>query len=600
MNPAFRRMLYLLIGALLLFHPVRGIADEAQATDAVASSWHDLWGVFYVPLTPVVAADLKVAGTGRLVTAVAVASAADHSGLKRGDVLRQWDTVQSADATVAIQYSRGNETQTTTLTTRRHDLREQQFGVRSKRPHPATLIIDPAGGGDYRTVTAGLISASLGDTVEISAGVYHESIIVPGGVTLRRKPGAAVHLSSQTCPVLVCGAADVTLEGLSLGGVHKALLIRNSRNLEVRGCALAATGNDVVDCTNSDKVRINECRITGSKPARGLLLSESKCVLNASIVANCKTAVEAQKLSEVQCVGNLIEANMNGIIAVNSELTASGNSITGLGSGIGISLNQANCELLENSVRKHECGVEIVQANGTVADNSLSENNDGMRLRSGQLKVVGNVVMGNRQHGVFVGSPAQGKDAALPVVLERNTIANNGAVGILAMNCQATIAFNLIDENAYGISVASGTAKLDHNTIVNNNLWGVVVGEQATVSIENCAIAFNHVGIFADVTSKVSVNRNAVFGHLAEKGSTLTDGNYARRDRLVISTGQAVPIWIFPAHDLRSPQDINEDPQFVQASTDYRLQAGSPLVVNDVFSGAFAPVASEVLLENNP
>jgi len=590
LNLVFHKTIHALAVALLLFHAgdVAAADREALATNLLESRWNDPWGVFQVPLTPTLAADLKEKGTGSLLTAVAAESSAHRAGLKIGDVVRHWDVANDPRGVVRITYTRGGQVRNTTLTTGRHDLSKQKFVAPKQRSHAAPLIIDSAGHGDYQTITAGLISAGSGDTIEIHSGVYRERVTVPSGITLRRKPGDAVLWSFQTCPVLICGVNGVTLDGLSLAGHDDALRVLNSSHVTVRDCTLVAD-TDVIDCTNASKFRLKACRIRGSGKGRGLLLAGSKCELNACIVADCRTAVEAIKSSAVQCVGNLMEGNTNGIITVSSETKARGNSINGLGNGLGISVKQSQCELLENTIRNHECGVDVAQTNGTVTSNSLLQNNYGMWLRGGTLTAAGNVVVGNHQHGIFLGELAPRKDAGLTVVLERNTITNNGKVGIITANCQATIAFNFVGENGYGISLVSGTAELDHNTIVDNHLWGVQVAEQASASIANNVIAFNRVGIFADVKSKVKVYRNAVFGHLVEKGKTLTNGDYARRDRMVISTGNSVPVWIFPASNLRSQQDINVNPHFVQAGKDYHLRADSPLVIGDDYLGAYAP-----------
>ncbi len=565
----------LLAGASLSLAADEQVPAEKPLHEA---TWQSVLGAFVISMSGPLAADLGLPEKGMLVAAVLKGSTSDEAGIRRGDLIVSLEIVTEPVAKVEIGVLRDSRQLSLTAPTRKHGWGKGQFvEPAASSAKPRTIVVDPSGGGDYRTITAALMTANPGDTVRARDGVYREGLLVPGGVTLEAAEARGVHIRAAT-PLRVVGARDVTLRGLSLAGGWWSLSVDNSEGVTLEDCDIAAGQASGAFIADSTDVLITGCSFIGTPKATGIFLQATKGRVTNNIISSHWTGIMMSGSPEVDIAENLFDANRIGISASDSKLTARKNTITGTGAdGKGIHGSKAEIHLAENSIRSHLIGVHIEEGKGDILNNLISQNGLAISITSGEFDISENALLSNTHMGVFLDGPADAPDGLRKVRITKNTISANGGTGIHARRIKAEIRYNLLDGNGNGVIFDNCQADVRNNTIVLQKGTGIGIGADCQLAIYNNIVAFNRWGISFDVSSKWERGFNNVFGNIASRDLPAVDGNYFRRDWIGTRSGDKIQIVVYPAYDLKADTDISVDPKFVRTGSDYRLLADSPL-----------------------
>jgi parallel beta-helix repeat protein len=203
----------------------------------------------------------------------------------------------------------------------------------------------------------------------------------------------------------------------------------------------------------------------------------------------------------------------------------------------------------DRTQRKWRTNVIILDGSGNTNTNVVSAPDegsvlDGFTVRNGGngiyvsyagKSVIANcTISGNSQSGVYI---SHGK-----ATIDRCTIRENNIAIFAANSPTATIANSTISGNTYGANLWSSLAILTNCTITANN-FGIWAWGQSTdpgrVTISNCIVAYNEMGVQASDSSLVSteLSHNDVYGNTSANYTGLddptgTNGNISRDPRL--------------------------------------------------------------------
>lgn len=232
-----------------------------------------------------------------------------------------------------------------------------------------------------------------------------------------------------------------------------------------------------------------------------------RCVVLAGIVTCAASTATADDLCgativanmeldhDLSCAGNGLIAGADGI-----KLDLNGHTITGSGSGVGISvLGRTGVTIVGGTVQNFEAGVLVRNSMAVVVrDNQLVSNGDGVDFQTGS---VGNTVkenhfQDNRSRGVMlrIGTSANlikentftGNRVgillfgALGTTVKENTVSSSGLAGI-RLNVIAT--GNLVVEN----TVASNPAGIDFIVTPTGSATGNTLREN-TIALNTCGL----------------------------------------------------------------------------------------------------------------
>lgn len=554
-------------------------------------------GILYVRISKALASDLDAPEKKALVTGVLVGSAADKAGLKRGDVILKAEGVwMTPGKSGPIEISRGGRITTLYITSKEHSFRGAKLVSNvTPRAQPKTIVVNQQGRGDYRTITGALAAAAFGDTLLIHSGTYREEVLLTSGITVQGE--GAVRVESGF-PLQIIGSQGITIRGLTVTGTNTGISIRGSNNITISDCDVEAQKEQGILIRGSRGVVVQGCSVSGNEKTRGIVIVGSQASVSQNIISQNGIGLGLGNKSSAEVSDNLFDANQTGVWVQDSRAAIKNNTITGTGSYdkqySGIVFKQSKVTVEDNSVRRYKFGIESVRSQGKIVRNTVSQNIIGMQIQSSEVSVSRNVVMDNRFFGIQVWGE-EGTDASRKATVLQNIISGNGYRGVYLYNYPADILGNLIEGNDSGITVKQSNATIRQNTIVLNR-FGIQIKPNSQARIYNNIVAFNSFGISTDISSPLEMGFNDVYGNLARKKFPLIDGNYHRTDRLATRSGEKIHISIYPAYDLKTDTDLNEDPKFVKLGRDYRPRADSPLATkrgkDGAFIGAFPPAMS--------
>jgi len=227
------------------------------------------------------------------------------------------------------------------------------------------IRVDAAGGGDYASLQSAVDAAPSGATIRIAPGTYD------GAVTLRRAvtlvgAGAATVVRSAGAPtalpddgglddglgtLAIRNASGVIVENLTVSAPQDGILVRDSRDVVLRGVTVLGAGDDGVDVRNSDGVSVSGT-FEGSGD-HGIVVREGSRnvrIAASRIASNADNGVRVRDSSAVQVEDCEVAANADDGVLVRdaSAVAVRRNRIAGNG-GYGIRVRNAPDTAIENN-----------------------------------------------------------------------------------------------------------------------------------------------------------------------------------------------------------------------------------------------------------
>jgi len=217
--------------------------------------------------------------------------------------------------------------------------------------HQAEVISVP---GDYPTIQEGIDAAELGDTVQVAAGTYTETINMKEGVTIQGA-GADVTIIKGGDGVMAADIIDGKLDGFTirdsnLTGIHcyttsvtfSNNVIINSNHSGI-GCfdnlanpriinnAIIGNGCAGIVCYGSGSPTIMNNIIGGNEDGLSLEHSSSASIINNIIIKN-GDGIECEDYSYPTIMNNIVAHNCVGIVIDNyARANISYNNVCGNG-----------------------------------------------------------------------------------------------------------------------------------------------------------------------------------------------------------------------------------------------------------------------------
>lgn len=482
------------------------------------------------------------------------------------------------------------------------------LGLRVQHVHADTLRVCKSG-CIYPTIWGAVNDAQPGDIVEVEEGRYDEPqpLLPRAGVVVRavgRRDRTIITMSGSGSIIRLTGLRDDpprVITGFTIvaspdpahgaptdrGG---AIYIGNRASPIIAGnvfsnCIASQRGGAIVieEADTRPAIIDNEflnCTVEGSNPMGGGAL----CVLEASptirgntfvnnasdkhggaiYVENPRNPVPAQEIiiTDNRFEGNIARRGSGGAICVEgSRVLLQGNIV------------------VSNSAYYNGGGIYTLAASASIQNNSILSNTamggggGGMNLNEVRnTTVVSNTIAYNRALGGNIYGLGGGISIlnATLVTVDRNVVHHNRATrgeGVYieksALTAVTFINNVLSDNGQQEFAVKNAAPHIVNNTIVGtgttSNSVGIDLHDASRPVIVNNIVAWEQVGMQADISSTVTVRYNDLWGNQTHYQGIVPDAS-----------------------------NMSLNPQFVDTlHADYHLKAGSPLI--DAGSNADAP-----------
>lgn len=310
------------------------------------------------------------------------------------------------------------------------------LAVASSAP-AATVCVNPGGaGGCFASVQAAIDAAAPRDIVEIAAGTYVASVVLPPRkpLTLRGAGPAVTVLDGNgalaVLTVLSPNASPIAIENLGIRNGETGIDVRSNVRLEISDCAVSDnTGGGGIRMLNPFRVTVTRCTVSGNSGGSigGIsMLSGTLTIIDSTITGNAGTAYFGVggvdgRLGTLTVIDSTISDNASGGsaggIRSDGKLTVMGSTISGntsVDEGGGIYLGPIKGRVLISN--------STVGGNGAGADGGGIFADSHRRLILDHATVAGNAAAG-RGGGVF----ARTISAPKPTNLRASLIADNVA-----------------------------------------------------------------------------------------------------------------------------------------------------------------------------
>ena len=258
---------------------------------------------------------------------------------------------------------------------------------------------------DYSAIQNAVNAAGKGDKVRVSAGTYHEHIVMKAGVTIqggwngnfsRRDTSVyeTVIDGSRKSGSVVRGADDAVLDGFT---------ILNATTVDPD----STTGGGI-ECVSTSPTIINN--IIRSNAPMGIYCSRSSAIITNNVISNNeKTGIYLETGCFLKITGNTIRENK--LAGIDAEGTPS-----------------SRIDVKNNVIHNNgEGGMDVKAATGTICNNIIYENKfAGILCAKTPINIINNTITANLQAGVAIEDPS-----SIPII-KNNIIAYNSDAGIKA------------------------------------------------------------------------------------------------------------------------------------------------------------------------
>jgi parallel beta-helix repeat protein len=283
-----------------------------------------------------------------------------------------------------------------------------------------TLIVDPGGSGDSKTIPGAISMAAPGDEILLKPETY-DGVVVDRQLSISGLGGAKI--KSQRGSALVVTAPGCKISNLSIeaGGSSTVVVLQSSDNLIAR-CKVqgGSTGIGIVGGNNT-------LQDSDIQSGVGLEIKGPECkVLNNTLRGDVGVRIENSSENEVQGCRLLTATGMEVISSSGNRIE--NNSFSGIGFGVSLSRSSENQISGNNFSGQYMSGIDVLESSlNNISYNLIEGGKLGISLRgSMNNSLFDNACRKNERAGLYT-------DASFRNEILENELTRNGN-GILLAN----------------------------------------------------------------------------------------------------------------------------------------------------------------------
>ncbi|HSD58082.1 MAG TPA: right-handed parallel beta-helix repeat-containing protein, partial [Methanotrichaceae archaeon] len=335
-----------------------------------------------------------------------------------------------------------------------------------------TLIVDPGGAGDSKTIPGAISMAAPGDEILLKPETY-DGVVVDRQLSISGLGGAKI--KSQRGSALVVTAPGCKISNLSIeaGGSSTVVVLQSSDNLIARCKVLGgSTGIGIVGGNNT-------LQDSDIQSGVGLEIKGPECkVLNNTLRGDVGVRIENSSGNEVQGCRLLTATGMEVISAPGNRIE--NNSFSGIGFGVSLTRSSENQISGNNFSGQYMSGIDVLESSlNNISYNLIEGGKLGISLRgSMNNSLFDNACRKNERAGLYT-------DASFRNEILDNELTRNGNGILLANSGENLLESNRASLNTYGISLRGSLNNMLRNNSMQSNAYNLRVdsGEESSAEL---------------------------------------------------------------------------------------------------------------------
>jgi Right handed beta helix region len=348
----------------------------------------------------------------------------------------------------------------------------------------STLNVSPSGtdsatcgavASPCKTISQAIANASVGDTVLVAAGTYHESVTLSKQLTLQGASAATVIIDATG---LVNG---VMLGAGSSGSTVQGFTVKN------------ATGEGILAMTVAN-ITITQNVVTGNDKGSGTTAT-LECQDQGEVPGDCGEGIHLMTVANGKVISNQVDHNVGGILVTDE-------------------MGPAHDNLISNNIVQNnalDCGITLPSHNG----GALSSAGARQPTVAGVYNntVDGNTITNNGGAGVLIAAPFPGT-ASYGNTITHNTIAGNGNSGVTFHSHAPNqdINGNNVSNNTIGVNNVAGDPDANDTATTGVLVFSAVM-PVTSITISANQITGDQIGIWVGSNvSMAGVSNNTFVG----------------------------------------------------------------------------------------
>jgi len=308
------------------------------------------------------------------------------------------------------------------------------LNIQPVKAGPKTWYVDDSGGADFTRIQDAIYAASVGDTIYVYNGTYHEYIYISKSLSLigENKYATVIEISGYGSAVGISYTQGVKFTGFTI------------RNAET-GINLLYSSNNVI----SGNIISNSTDRPGWGGGIYLWNSNNNIVVHNSI-------------------SNTTEV---GVLVYGFNNTVTGNFISG--ATWAIHVDRYHNSILSNVISESVVGVyiQIGSHDNTVIGNTISDltsDGCGVQVWGYDNEVIDNAMANIGYVGIQLDSPTESPNQCTNNSVKRNRVSNcTFGINLIMASFSNTISGNNLTNNGLSILIADGS---NNNTITKNHV----------------------------------------------------------------------------------------------------------------------------------
>jgi len=344
-------------------------------------------------------------------------------------------------------------------------------------PSPAPGTTLPAGKewlvpDNFPKVQDAIDAAGSGQVIRLGKGTWNERLTLKSGIHLVGSSAEETIISSdaRTGAVISCrGAQGITLEGLTIShsgsepvaGAQPVVSL-DGTTIELRRCHIKDGAGDGLLASQSSKVTLNDCEVTGNTSSGVSIQSGSTLTgRGGALSRNDRGLFVALASSSADLTNCRIEENYQHGVDVSDRGSVKLMTATMTGNKqAGVFIEEAG-----SSVRLEDCdisgsapGVQVQNGASVTLENCrLSKNTNGLAgSNPGTVEIRNSKIRQNLMHGIALEAAASATTSAIQIAT--NVIHSNGQAGIFigGSPLKPDVTGNDIGPNAHDLCIQDG------------------------------------------------------------------------------------------------------------------------------------------------